>query len=845
MNRMFKICVSLVAVALISNVSFARDKSKSGKKNDNGKEITSPDHAARPAGINDAKMIFKDDLPSGGFFYVYGGKTNYKVQSVKSPGNKSILVCNLDNSDFCGVTLALGPGKSIDLAALRNERKTAALAFWAKGKPGVKQIYVGFIDDESDNAKVQTKIVLGDWGELDTTWKYFMIPLRKFGDAGKYWDDGKKSEVDGNVKWDKISEIRFSNGKNENKVASGEPVTLYVDHVTIIDSMPSSSDAKDSKASFKSDAPDVMLHDLESPIDQKWTGNPGPKSEVKYEIVNSDASNGGKSALKVTFKMNDWCDMLYRYTDNNRSSSLRDWSKHWGIKFDMYSPKGFQPLNLQVNDSGDELFIASCGGQRGWTEVLVAFKDFYKFPYYQPPQAVQNGKFDLNNVIAIDFKPSGEGTTGWFIIDNVRLTNDREAKAAAIAENVDLTLRGDFAKVITQSINPGIFGVNVALWDSDLLEPATSKWVKDVNHSILRYPGGLRADDDHWKDVLDKKDGLVDADEAMEFAEKTNNSLMVTVNFGSGTPQEAAAWVKHYNIDQKKNVRYWEIGNELYGDWHNFHCSADDYGKRSVEFIKAMKAVDPKIKCAVVWVLDGEWNKKVFEYVKNYADGIIIHHYPQHTGEENDAGLLGAPQSLNEIIPGVRKQIKTYGVSGKHYQIWLTEWNSVDFKPGPQTLGLVNGLFVADYLGMLAVHNIEHADYWDVHNNLTAQGGDYGYLSRTGAPDGDNVPRASYWAFRMARESLRGKLVESKSADEFVTTYLSNNNGKKSLMIVNKYPKTKANITLSIPGFKGAATISQLVESNKAQGPSVEQIEVKEGMKLTVPSYSITTILLK
>ncbi|HMA65721.1 MAG TPA: hypothetical protein VKO63_11000, partial [Chitinispirillaceae bacterium] len=454
-------------------------------------------------------------------------------------------------------------------------------------------------------------------------------------------------------------------------------------------------------------------------------------------------------------------------------------------------------------------------------------------------------KFDLNNVIAIDFKPSGEGTTGWFIIDNVRLTNDREAKAAAIAENVDLTLRGDFAKVITQSINPGIFGVNVALWDSDLLEPATSKWVKDVNHSILRYPGGLRADDDHWKDVLDKKDGLVDADEAMEFAEKTNNSLMVTVNFGSGTPQEAAAWVKHYNIDQKKNVRYWEIGNELYGDWHNFHCSADDYGKRSVEFIKAMKAVDPKIKCAVVWVLDGEWNKKVFEYVKNYADGIIIHHYPQHTGEENDAGLLGAPQSLNEIIPGVRKQIKTYGVSGKHYQIWLTEWNSVDFKPGPQTLGLVNGLFVADYLGMLAVHNIEHADYWDVHNNLTAQGGDYGYLSRTGAPDGDNVPRASYWAFRMARESLRGKLVESKSADEFVTTYLSNNNGKKSLMIVNKYPKTKANITLSIPGFKGAATISQLVESNKAQGPSVEQIEVKEGMKLTVPSYSITTILLK
>jgi hypothetical protein len=825
---------------LISSVSFARDRSK---KKESGNEITSPDLSSRPAGIRDAKVIFRDDLPTGGYCYVYGGKTNYKVQSAKNNDNKAILICNLDNADYSGVTLSVG--NSIDLAALRNEKKSATLAFWAKGASGVKQIFVGIIDDESDKAKVQTKTILGDWGELDTTWKYYMIPLRKFSDAGKYWDDGKKAEADGNVNWSKISEIRFSNGKNENKVAAGEPVTLYVDHITIIDSIPSGNDTKDQSSSVISNKPDVMLHDLESPNDQKWRGNPGPKSEVKYEIVKSDAPNGGKSALKITFKMNDWCDMIYDYKVNNSSPELRDWSSHWGIKFDMYSPKGFQPLNVQVNDAGDELFIASAGGQKGWTEVLVPFKSFNKFPYYQPPQAVQNGTFDMKNVIAIDFKPAGEGTSGWFIIDNVRLTNEREAKVVPVLENVDLTLNGDFGKVITQSINPGIFGINVALWDADLLEPETYKWVKDAGHSILRYPGGLRADDDHWKDVLAQKDGLVDADEVMDFAEKTNNSLMVTVNFGSGTPEEAAAWVKHYNVDLKKNVKYWEIGNELYGDWHKFHCSADDYGKRSVEFIKAMKAVDPKIKCAVVWVLDGAWNKKVFEYVRNYADGVIIHHYPQHTGEENDAGLLGAPQSLNEIIPGVKKQLKESGVSGKHYQIWLTEWNSVDFKPGPQSLGLVNGLFVADYLGMLAVHNIEQADYWDVHNEITAQGGDYGYLSRAGAPDGDNVPRASYWAFRMASESLRGKLVDSKSADESVTTYLTNNNGKKSLMIVNKYPKTKANITLSIPGFKGEAALNQLTESNKAKGPTVEHIVVKEGMKVTIPAYSITTIMLK
>lgn len=792
--------------------------------------------------VKDSKVMFEDDLPAGGFCYVYGGKTAFKVQPTKDKSNPGVLACYLDNSDYCGVTLALGNGNSVDVSSLRNNRKAAALGFWAKGKPGVKQIYIGILDDESDGAKVQTKVILSDWGTLDTTWKYFMIPLRRFQDVGKYWDEGKKAEVVGNVKWNQINEVRFSNGKNENKVGEGEPVSLFVDHISFIDSIPGYIDPDDYWASFQSDKKDVTLHTLESPEDQKWEGNAGPKSDIKFEIVKSDLKDGGQNALKIIFKMGDYCDMVYRYNANNSPAEMRDWSKHWGIKFNMYSPKGYQPINVQVNDSGDELYIASAGGQKGWTEILVPFKNFYKFPYWQPPTAVQNGKFDMENILAIDFKPSGEGTSGWFLIDNVRLTNDREAKAAPVAEKMDVVVHGDLNKVITPAINPGIFGINVALWDGDLLKPATADYIKGVNHGIIRYPGGLRADDDHWKEILAKKDWMVDPDEILDFADQTSTSLMITVNFGSGTPQEAADWVRHYNVNKKKNVKLWEIGNELYGDWHSFHCSAEEYGKRSVEFIKAMKAVDPSIYCAVVWVLEGEWNKKVFEYVKDYADGVIIHHYPQHTGEENDAGLLGAPQSLNEIIPGVRKQMEEWGVPGKKYQIWLTEWNSVDFKPGPQTLSLINGLFVADYLGMLAVHNIEHADYWDVHNDLTEQGGDYGYLSRTGAPDGDNVPRPSYWAFKLASESLRGKLVEAKSADENVTTYLSQNNGKKTLMIVNKYPKTKAVLSINIPGFKGNGTLKQLNNENATSGYSSQNIQITEGMKVTVPAYSITSI---
>lgn len=806
--------------------------------------LTAPTLKSRPD-VQDIKVLFEDDIPPGGFCYVYGGKTAYKVQPTNDNTNSGVLAFYLDNSDYCGATLALGTGNSVDVSSLKANRKTSALAFWAKGKPGVKQIYVGILDDKSDGKKVQTKTILSDWGALDTTWKYFMIPLRRFQNTGKYWDETKKTEVVGNVKWNQVNEIRFSNGKNENKVANGDPVAFFVDHVSFIDSIPGYIDPDDYWGAFKSDAADIMLNDMETHTGQAWEAAVGPKSEIKYEIVKSDVKNGGKNALKISFKMNDYCDMVYNYKNNSAPAGLRDWSRHWGLKFDMYTTKGYQPINVQVNDAGNELYIASAGGQKGWTEVIVPFKTFYKFPYWQPPESDQNGKFDMNGVIAIDFKPSGEGTSGSFIIDNLRLTNGREAKVADIAEKVNVVVNGNLQKVITPEINQGIFGINVALWDGDLLKPATLKYVKDVNHGIIRYPGGLRADDDHWKEVLAKKDWMVDADEILDFADKTNNSLMITVNFGSGTPQEAADWVKHYNVNLEKNVKIWEIGNELYGDWHSFHCSPEYYGKRAAEFIKAMKAVDSSIFCAVVWVIDGDWNSKVFEYVKDLADGVIIHHYPQHAGEENDAGLLGAPQSLNNIIPGVRRQLSESGLPGKKYQIWLTEWNSVDFKPGPQTMSLVNGLFVADYLGMLAVHNVDQADYWDVHNDLTEQGGDYGYLSRTGAPDGDNTPRPSYWAFKMASESLRGKLIETKSDDENVTTYLSDNKGKKSLLMVNKYPRSKAQVVINIPGFNGAGTLKQLNNENCKTGYTTKNIKIKKDTKIILPAYSVTVITIQ
>jgi len=852
-NPSFRIWVDDIAV--LRDVFDASTEKPSEDWQDKQERVTMP--LTRAGGGKVLDTLFADAIPEGGFTYVYGGRTAAKVQAGAPSGG--VLAAYMDPNEYSGVTLARGEGKNLDLRSLRKDK--GALCFWGKSSPGVRSLYVGLLDSRPDGIKAQSKLVLGDFGPVDTAWHYFQIPLKKFGAAGLYWDAGKLAEISTDVQWDKINEVRFSENKDENKIPPGQPISFYAKDIVITENIPGYVDPDEFWNAFNSREPDLLLHDFDggsqgskSVTDggggagQGWETGKGPKSEISFAI--ETAKGGSGKSLGIQYRLADWCDVLFRYDRNGSPAHMRDWTRHYGIRFSLYTPKAFQGVTVQVHDAGNEVFVANAGATRGWNDILIPFRNFVKFPYYQPPDAVQNGKFDLEGVRILDFKPAGDGTSGSYRVDNVVLTNLREAPKRQAPARREFAVTGDLSKTVTAKINEGIFGINSALWDGDLLDGKTKDLVKAVHHQVVRYPGGLRADDDHWRQVLDKKDGMVDTDEFLEWLKQTGNEGMFTVNFGKGTPQEAADWVKYVNGERKANVRLWEVGNELYGDWHPQHTTGDDYGKRAAAFIKAMKAADPSIQVAVVGVLDGEWNKQVLQETRDLADALIIHHYPQHSGEENDQALLAAPQSLDEIIPSVRRQIKAYGNPDRKYGIWLTEWNSVDFKPGPQTLSLANGIFVADYLGMLAKHNIEHADYWDIHNNLTEQGGDYGYLSRTGAPDGDIVPRPSYHAFRMASENLRGRLAECRvhtteaDAESDVSCYLSERpDGTKAILLINKHPATEASVTLAIPGWKGSGILRKLDAADTKAGPGRgERVTLSESQKILLPPHSVVSI---
>src|SRR5204863_5315351 len=125
----------------------------------------------------------------------------------------------------------------------------------------------------------------------------------------------------------------------------------------------------------------------------------------------------------------------------------------------------------------------------------------------------------------------------------------------------------------------------------------------------LRFPGGSLSDEYHWSSGTSSTNQWKWATSFSNFAHIATNlgaEAFITVNYGTGTPAEAAGWVRHANVTNHFGFKYWEIGNECYGTWEtdtnvNSH-DAYTYALRASNYFIQMRAADPTIKIGVVAV---------------------------------------------------------------------------------------------------------------------------------------------------------------------------------------------------------------------------------------------------
>ena len=117
---------------------------------------------------------------------------------------------------------------------------------------------------------------------------------------------------------------------------------------------------------------------------------------------------------------------------------------------------------------------------------------------------------------------------------------------------------------IVRTVDARHFGINAVMWDPYFDSPETLSALRELDVQALRFPGGSPSDDYHW--AFNRNDHnlwywATPFSSFIHIATNLHAQVFITVNYGSGTPEEAAAWVRCANITNRYGFKYWEIGN--------------------------------------------------------------------------------------------------------------------------------------------------------------------------------------------------------------------------------------------------------------------------------------------
>ena len=102
------------------------------------------------------------------------------------------------------------------------------------------------------------------------------------------------------------------------------------------------------------------------------------------------------------------------------------------------------------------------------------------------------------------------------------------------------------ARNVLRDVNPHVIGVNINWWDTQLPTQRTREMVQAAGLNFFRFPGGSSSDEYHFADPP-SYNGRGTAATFAQFIASVGGQGVVTLNYGTGSPQEAAAWLAYLN----------------------------------------------------------------------------------------------------------------------------------------------------------------------------------------------------------------------------------------------------------------------------------------------------------
>ncbi|KAK7207347.1 glycoside hydrolase [Myxozyma melibiosi] len=247
------------------------------------------------------------------------------------------------------------------------------------------------------------------------------------------------------------------------------------------------------------------------------------------------------------------------------------------------------------------------------------------------------------------------------------------------------------------------------------------KALKDLDMPVVRYPGGNFVSSYHWLDAVGPKENRprrpelawlgeesnqFGTDEFMEWCEYMGTEPYLCLNMGTGTLDEALAWVEYCNSDKNTyyanlrrknghekpyNVKYWSLGNEVWGPWQVGQMTAEDYSKKAFQWAKALKLLDPDIKLALI----------------TQIDYYSIHLYTSHEEYYKNVTCVAAAERAIQITSRLLDLATiTQKAYDKHVKICFDEWNVWDPMRAPGHLGAEEKYTLSDAIAVASWGNL-------------------------------------------------------------------------------------------------------------------------------------------
>jgi hypothetical protein len=464
---------------------------------------------------------------------------------------------------------------------------------------------------------------------------------------------------------------------------------------------------------------------------------------------------------------------------------------------------------------------------------------------------------------------------------------------AAIAFAVPADAASAAHKGVTLSGNP--LGVNVAPWQTANLNPAARQRMESALKQLgpaiaVRYGGGVFADADNQmigrntngisqagNQTSDFWGGGSDRD-ALPFsryvpeARNVHANVMVTINYGTGTPGLAGAWLRSIR-EHDDPVSAVEIGNEPYGCsspdqeitkgpvWDTSYepnvpkdCPYSQAGGGSPgirwfarsfiahapAFIEAVHLADPSVKVVLPYAIspprDGGhvWDEAIMPALKGWS-GINVLWYPSHSwSNPSSQTALSWLTQIPARAAGIRAHLRQFAPDA----FWMIGEENITNHPTWAVCTPMSAVFAAASALAWLAEGARNVNWWGESDGNNSYGRcrnrDFSMFDLTG------YPLPPYQGFLLA-----SKLAQPHAVLTIVSTGNSNVLAYRATLSDGRRAEAFVNIsagnahTVPGPAIGGGTLTQRQYQSSKA---TIVQNQVSSWSvkRITLPKDSVT-----